>query len=122
MGASIGIAVFPVDGKEPELLLQRAAIATQRAKAEGKNSYSFFSPDMLDKVQHHLHLVDELHRAVEQGELRLHFQPQVRLDDGRVCGLEALVRWQHPQQGLLLPGDFIPLAEENSALIGAVAD
>ena len=122
VGATIGVAVFPVDGNEAEVLMQRAGIAMQRAQADGKNSYSFFSPDMLDKVHHQLNLVDELRRAVEQSELRLHFQPQVRLDDGRVCGLEALVRWQHPKHGLLLPGDFIPLAEENSGLIGAVAD
>jgi diguanylate cyclase (GGDEF)-like protein len=122
VGASIGIAVFPVDGKEPQVLLRHAGIAMQRAKEDGDNRYTFFAPEMLDQVQQELNVVDELHRAVEQGELVLHFQPQVRLDDGRVCGLEALLRWQHPKHGLLMPGEFIPLAEENSALIGAVAD
>jgi diguanylate cyclase len=121
VGASIGIAVFPVDGKEPLILLRHAETAVQRAKTAG-NGYCFFAPEMLDKVQQELSLVDELKRALEQGELRLHFQPQVRLADGCMRGMEALLRWQHPQHGLLLPGDFIPQAEENGVLIGAIVD
>jgi len=122
VGASIGIAVFPVDGKEPQIVLRNAEIAMQRAKKEGENRYSFFAPEMLDTKQQQLNVVDELHRALERDELRLYYQPQVRLDDGRVCGLEAFLRWQHPKHGLMLPGDFIPLAEENNELIGLIAD
>ncbi|HYL19058.1 MAG TPA: diguanylate cyclase, partial [Burkholderiales bacterium] len=122
VGASIGIAVFPVDGKEPQIVLRNAETAMQRAKKEGENRYSFFAPEMLDTKQQQLNVVDELHRALERDELRLYYQPQVRLDDGRVCGLEAFLRWQHPKHGLMLPGDFIPLAEENSELIGLIAD
>jgi diguanylate cyclase len=122
VGASIGIAVFPVDGKEPMVLLRHAETAVQRAKAAGKNGYCFFAPEMLDKVQQQLSLVDELKRAVEQGELRLHFQPQVSLADGQMRGMEALLRWQHPQHGLLLPGDFVPQAEDNDVLIGTIVD
>jgi diguanylate cyclase (GGDEF)-like protein len=121
VGVSIGIAVFPVDGKEPRTLLQHAETAAHRAKMAGDNGYCFFSPDMLDRMQKQLDVEHELRQALERGELRLHFQPQVRLDDGRLRGLEALLRWQHPRRGLLLPGDFISFAEESSSLIGAIA-
>jgi diguanylate cyclase (GGDEF)-like protein len=121
VGVSIGIAVFPVDGKDSRTLLQHAETAAHRAKTAGDNAYCFFSPDMLDRMQKQLDVEDELRHALERGELRLHFQPQVRLDDGRLRGLEALLRWQHPRRGLLLPGDFISFAEESSALIGAIA-
>ena len=121
VGVSIGIAVFPVDGKEPRALLQNAETAAHRAKTSGDNVYCFFSPDMLDRMQKQLDIEHELRQALERGELRLHFQPQVRLDDGRLRGLEALLRWQHPRRGLLLPGDFISFAEESNSLIGAIA-
>jgi diguanylate cyclase (GGDEF)-like protein len=121
VGVSIGIAVFPVDGKEPRVLLQHAETAAHRAKTSGENVYCFFSPDMLDRMQKQLDIEHELRQALERGELRLHFQPQVRLDDGRLRGLEALLRWQHPLRGLLLPGDFISFAEESNSLIGAIA-
>ncbi len=121
VGVSIGIAVFPVDGKEPRSLLQHAETAAHRAKMAGDNGYCFFSPDMLDRMQKQLDVEHELRQALERGELRLHFQPQVRLEDGRLRGLEALLRWQHPRRGLLLPGDFISFAEESSSLIGAIA-
>jgi diguanylate cyclase (GGDEF)-like protein len=121
VGVSIGIAVFPVDGKEPRVLLQHAETAAHRAKTSGENVYCFFSPDMLDRMQKQLDIEHELRQALERAELRLHFQPQVRLDDGRLRGLEALLRWQHPRRGLLLPGDFISFAEESNSLIGAIA-
>jgi len=121
VGVSIGIAVFPVDGKEPRVLLQHAETAAHRAKTSGENAYCFFSPDMLDRMQKQLDIEHELREALERGELRLHFQPQVRLEDNRLRGLEALLRWQHPRRGLLLPGDFISFAEESNSLIGAIA-
>jgi EAL domain-containing protein (putative c-di-GMP-specific phosphodiesterase class I) len=77
---------------------------------------------MLDRTHPQQDIENELQRAVEMGELRLHFQPQVRLSDGEMRGLEALLRWQHPERGLLLPGDFIPLAEENAGLVRAISD
>lgn len=122
IAACIGIAVFPVDGSEPHELLRHAETALQRAKAAGRNTHCFFDPDMLDRMHARLNIETELQRAVELGELRLHFQPQVRLSDGELRGLEALLRWQHPERGLLLPGDFIPLAEENATLIRAISD
>jgi len=121
VGVSIGIAVFPVDGKDSRTLLQHAETAAHRAKGAGDNAYCFFSPDMLDRMQKQLDVEHELRQALERDELRLHFQPQVRLDDGRLRGLEALLRWEHPRRGLLLPGDFISFAEESSSLIGAIA-
>jgi diguanylate cyclase (GGDEF)-like protein len=121
VGVSIGIAVFPVDGKDSRTLLQHAETAAHRAKTTADSSYCFFSPDMLDRMQKQLDVEQELRQALERGELRLHFQPQVTLDDGRLRGLEALLRWQHPRRGLLLPGDFISFAEESSSLIGAIA-
>ena len=122
VGASVGIAVFPVDGKEPQVLLRRAETAAQRAKASGKNTYCFFSPGMLDRTKKGIDVDTDLRRALEEGELRLYFQPQVAMENGRLRGLEAFLRWQHPQHGMLMPGEFIALAEENSVLIGAIAD
>jgi diguanylate cyclase (GGDEF)-like protein len=122
LSACIGIAVFPVDGVEPHEVLRHAETALHRAKAAGSNMHCFFAPDMLDRMHPRQNIEKELQRAIELGELRLHFQPQVRLSDGELRGLEALLRWQHPERGLLLPGDFIPLAEENASLMRAMSD
>ena len=122
VGASIGIAVFPVDGSEPHLVLRSAETALRRAKAAGNNSVCFFAPEMLDRLHPQLNIEAELRRALDNNELRLHFQPQMDLATGALRGMEGLVRWQHPARGLLLPGEFIPMAEENHALIRAVSD
>ena len=122
VGACIGITVFPVDGKEAATLVRSAGAAITRAKDEGKSGYCFFTPDMLEQVEQTPNLGRELRVALEHSELRLHFQPQVMLEDGRLRGLEALLRWQHPKLGLLMPGDFISLAEEDSLLIADIAD
>jgi diguanylate cyclase (GGDEF)-like protein len=122
VGASIGIAVFPVDGSEPHLVLRSAETALRRARATGNNSVCFFAPEMLDRMHPQLNIEAELKRALENSELRLHFQPQMDLATGALRGMEGLVRWQHPARGLLLPGEFIPMAEENHALIRAISD
>ncbi|HEU5282693.1 MAG TPA: EAL domain-containing protein [Burkholderiales bacterium] len=122
LSACIGIAVFPVDGAEPHEVLRHAETALHRAKASGSDLHCFFAPDMLDRMHPRQNIEKELQRAVELGELRLHFQPQVRLSDGELRGLEALLRWQHPERGLLLPGDFISMAEENAGLMRAISD
>jgi diguanylate cyclase (GGDEF)-like protein len=122
LSACIGIAVFPVDGVEPHEVLRHAETALHRAKASGGDMHCFFAPDMLDRMHPRQNIENELQRAVELDELRLHFQPQVRLSDGELRGFEALLRWQHPERGLLLPGDFISLAEENAGLIRAISD
>lgn len=122
VGISIGVAVFPVDGAEPHLILRSAQTALQRAKAAGDNNVCFFAPEMLEPIHPELNIEAELKHALAHNELRLHFQPQVDLASGALRGMEALVRWQHPQRGLLLPGDFIPIAEDNHVLIRAISD
>jgi diguanylate cyclase (GGDEF)-like protein len=122
VGVSIGIAVFPVDGSEPHLVLRNAETALRRAKSAGNNSVCFFAPEMLDRLHPQLNIEAELRRALDESELRLHFQPQMDLATGALRGMEGLVRWQHPVRGLLLPGEFIPMAEDNHALIRAISD
>ena len=120
--ARIGIAVFPVDGNEPHEVLRNAEAALVRAKKNSEQPHCFFAPDMRDRTHPRLNIEFEQHRALERRELRLYFQPQITLADNEVRGLEALVRWQHPDRGILMPGDFIPIAEENGALIRAISD
>jgi diguanylate cyclase (GGDEF)-like protein len=122
VNARLGIAVFPVDGAEPHEVLRNAEAALVRAKKSSDQQHCFYAPDMRDRTHPRLNIEFELHRALERGELQLHFQPQVALADDEVRGLEALVRWQHPDRGMLLPGDFIPVAEDNVGLIRAISD
>jgi len=119
--ASIGIALYPDDSTEAESLVKHADIAMYHVKAEGKDGYAFFSPDMNAAFHHKLTLETELRRALELGELELRYQPQISVSRRQIVGLEALVRWRHPQRGLLTPEAFIPLAEE-SGLITRVSD
>jgi len=112
-GVSIGIALHPGHGNDISSLLQNADIAMYHAKEQGKNTYSFFNDDLQIKAAIQLQIESGLPRAITDNELVLHYQPQVALDTGRVVGLEALVRWQHPHDGLLFPGKFIPQAEKS---------
>lgn len=121
VSSSIGIAVFPVDGNESQIVLRHAETALHRAKATGKNNHLFFSPDMLDRDSKWINVRSELQRALDNKELRLHFQPQVLLADGKVRSFEALLRWQHPEHGLLLPGEFMQLAEDNADIMDGIA-
>ena len=111
VGASIGIALFPGDGENAETLLRHADLALYRAKAEGRAGFRFFAPAMDAAVRARLELSRELRQALERGEFVLHYQPQLDIASGRFVGAEALVRWQHPDRGLVPPGEFIPLAE-----------
>ena len=118
IGARVGLALYPTDATDPETLQRNADTALNRAKSQGRGSLCFFSPEMTTHAQLRLSLDAELRNALENGELRAYYQPQVGLVDGRVTGLEALVRWQHPRRGLVSPGEFIPLAEESGLIVG----
>ncbi|MDI3324507.1 EAL domain-containing protein [Pontibacterium granulatum] len=110
--ASIGISRYPADGGECKELLRTADLAMYRAKNSGKNNYQFYTAEMKAQVQRQLRLETELHDALLRNEFRLHYQPQIELRSGRLVGMEALIRWQHPELGLLYPGEFIDVAEQ----------
>ena len=112
VGASLGIAVYPDDGADHMELLKHADMAMYAAKNAGRNTYRFFQQDMLELASKRLSLELELRRAIANGELVLFYQPKVRMSDETLAGLEALVRWRHPEQGLMPPSEFIPLAED----------
>lgn len=118
--ASIGVSVYPDDGRT---LLRNAEMALYRAKGKGGNNYQFYSAQIDSYSRERLALESGLHRALERDELRLHYQPKVALATGQICGMEALLRWQHPQMGLVAPARFIPIAEESGLIrpIGAWA-
>ena len=111
--ANIGLVVYPADGNDHETLLSNAAAALHQAQLAGRGALRFFSAEMGNRAKERLSLEADLRRAIEKNELRLHYQPQVDLVSGEIIGVEALIRWLHPQRGLISPGDFIPLAEEN---------
>jgi diguanylate cyclase (GGDEF)-like protein/PAS domain S-box-containing protein len=114
---SIGCTLFPLDGSDPETLLRRADTAMRRARNLGGDCFNFYSTESDRKTEERLHLEANLRRAVERGELLLQYQPQLRLSDDAMIGVEALVRWQHPELGLVAPGRFIPVAEETDLIV-----
>ena len=112
VSASIGITIFPDDGDNAESLLRNADNAMYQAKQSGRNAIRFFTEQMNIEALDRAQIERDLHRALENDELMLHFQPIVSLTDGAFCGGEALLRWQHPRRGILLPAQFLPIAEE----------
>ena len=114
---SIGIALWNQSYSQPEDLLRDSDTAMYRAKTMGRNSYAVFDDKMHQKVVATLRLENDLQRALARQEFRVFYQPIVSIDDGHIAGFEALVRWQHPERGLLLPGKFIMVAEEMGAII-----
>jgi len=115
--ASIGIACYPADGLDAATLLKNADVAMYRAKQRGKNNFQFFTSDMNTQALEQLLLENNLRRALERSEFELHYQPQFAAADGRIAGVEALIRWRHPELGLVLPGTFISLAEQNGLIV-----
>jgi diguanylate cyclase (GGDEF)-like protein/PAS domain S-box-containing protein len=117
IGASIGVSLFPDDGRTAEALLANADMALFRAKEGGRGGYRFFKREMDDAIREQRGMVRELRQAITNDELVLYYQPIARTTDGRICGFEALVRWQHPSRGLVPPMEFIPLAEESGLIV-----
>ena len=117
--ASIGISLYPNDGADASTLLKNADIAMYRAKEQGKNAYRFYSAEMSARAFERLTLESSLRHALARGELRLFYQPVVDAESGAILSVEALLRWQHPDFGLVLPGDFIPLLEETGWIVPA---
>jgi diguanylate cyclase (GGDEF)-like protein len=115
--SSIGIAVFPDDGMETSALLSNAGVAMRHAKQEGGKGVCFYARNLNAGSIARLSIEGELRRAIENDELCLFFQPKVRVQNGRGTGAEALVRWKHPSRGLLLPGEFIPVAEQSGLIV-----
>ncbi|WP_374256640.1 putative bifunctional diguanylate cyclase/phosphodiesterase [Aquabacterium sp.] len=113
LGGSVGVAVSPQHGRNRAELLRCADVAMYQAKAHGRGCHALYAQDLDAQSQERVRLQAELRQALLRHELRAHYQPRVRSQDGRVLSAEALVRWQHPTRGLLLPGHFIPLAEES---------
>jgi diguanylate cyclase (GGDEF)-like protein len=114
---SIGISIYPSDGTRAEELMVAADAAMYHSKKVGGNTYSFFTPSMNAFAQQRLELENGLRRALSSGELELHYQPKVDVTTGRISSTEALIRWRHPERGLIPPGDFIPLAEETGLIL-----
>jgi diguanylate cyclase (GGDEF)-like protein len=117
IGTSVGIAIAPSDGTNPDQLLKNADMALYLAKSDGRGTHRFFEREMDRRLQARHGLELDLRAAISKGEFELHYQPIIRLSDGRVSGFEALVRWNHPQRGRIAPLQFIPLAEETGLIL-----
>ncbi len=117
LGASIGISVYPEDGQDTAALIRYADAAMTRVHQNGDAGYMFYSAEMNQRAKEHLRIESELRRAVNSDQLQLHYQPKVSLRNGRIVGAEALIRWQHPEQGMVPPGRFIPVAEETGLIL-----
>ncbi|QLI81468.1 EAL domain-containing protein [Chitinibacter fontanus] len=114
--AHIGMSVFPDDGRDADKLINLAAVAMHRAK-QGRQAMLFYSSDMNQRSLARIKLTTDLHHALARDEFELHYQPQVNAQTGQICGAEALIRWRHPQRGLVPPGEFIPFAEESGLIV-----
>jgi diguanylate cyclase (GGDEF)-like protein/PAS domain S-box-containing protein len=117
LGANVGLSFYPTDGHDPEVLIKNAAAAMERSRRRGRNTYEIYTADLHRASVRRLKLEATLRRALDAGQLGLHFQPQIDLASGAMVGLEALVRWTHPEEGPVSPGEFIPLAEETGLIL-----
>ncbi len=114
---SIGISVHPADGRDPEILTRNAELAMYRAKEQGRNAYQLYAPAMNATAVRRLTLENAMRRALERGEFQVYYQPQVHAVTGEIVGMEALLRWQHPELGFLTPNQWIGLAEETGLIV-----
>ncbi len=114
---SIGISLYPHDGDDIDTLMKNADTAMYHAKSMGRNNFQFFSPEMNQSTNDRLLLENSLHQALERGEFEIFYQPQADMQSGLLVGAEALIRWRHPERGMVPPLQFIPLAEENGMIL-----
>src|SRR6266849_6753475 len=117
VSASIGITLFPADGDNPEALVMNADTAMYRAKEQGRNTYQYFTREMNERALARVQMEAALRRAIDQKEFLLHYQPKVALESRLICGFEALLRWRHPEKGLVLPGEFVSLLEDTGLIV-----
>jgi diguanylate cyclase (GGDEF)-like protein len=115
--ASVGLSLFPEDGEDAGTLQKHADVAMYEAKSRGRNRFQRFARAMNSASGERLEIENQLHWALERGELQLHYQPQFQLPSRRLDGVEALLRWNHPKWGLVLPGRFVPVAEESGLIV-----
>lgn len=115
--ASIGISIYPDHSQDADTLIRNADMAMYHAKEQGRDNYQFFTPEMNFRVDKLFSMEKDLRVALEQGQFELVYQPQADLTTGAICGVEALVRWQHPEKGYVSPADFIPIAEETGQIV-----
>jgi len=115
--SSIGISHYPEDAKDAEYLLKYADTAMYKAKEEGRDNFQFYSSEMTKQALEHMSMKTSLQQAIDNDEFIIHYQPQINTLDNTLVGVEALVRWQHPERGLLLPDTFIPMAEETGLIV-----
>lgn len=117
VSATAGVSIFDTDGSDAHTLIKNAELAMHRAREKGRNFYEFFAPEMNQRGLERMRLERGLRRALERGEFLLHYQPKICAATGKIRGAEALLRWQHPERGLVLPGEFIPILEETGLIV-----
>lgn len=114
---SIGIAIYPHDGDSVDVLLKNADVAMYHAKEHGRNNYQFFTESMNQASEERFQLENSMRKALQNNEMKLYYQPQVSVASGQIVGMEALIRWQHPEKGFISPASFIPIAEESGLIV-----
>ncbi len=115
--ASVGIACYPEDGRDVDALIKNADAAMYDVKDSGRNGFRYYLPEMTQRSETRLRLENDLRKALKNHEFELHYQPQIDLNDNTMVGVEALVRWRHPERGLISPGEFIPVAEDSGLIV-----